>query len=669
MRTYEEEIDNHIIPWSNGGGRPTNCGPFEIEFGYVAGAQRESRLPPDEWKRLKDKLNNIGGIYVYRDRIRILPYGNSDIDWLDIEKRRTKGAAYYFFSYRRVFGAVKLTRERNGQLREKAGREGFQQDKAYRQLKDILENLFLQLAADFFRDTGDYSDIYSDRRAELKRLASARQQREKQVSTKRRKLAASLESFFERVGEGLPETELSTLRDMIKQRMDAAAKMKDPDDASTALLNAEKEANRRLFDIRESYRLVKPRGVGLSRNLQLDWNAYLAEVERLGKEFFVPFTHEVAQTLGAVAKEAKLYVDQRKRLRELIKQQAENERKLVSQEAGELKHSANDARSAALKFARDAIRELQETVSDVEMEFAHKDLAGLSEEDIEHLRYTFENRIESVGHKNTETLSKVRDMLTAISANLEQGPDIAESDIVEAMDQELQELREQTDADAELVQLGLAVAVINHEFDTAIKGVRRSLRELRPWATSNQELALLYREIRNNFDHLDGHLNLFTPLQRRLYRKAIPIKGPDINYYVRTLFEVRLKRHHIDMATTDTFLEAEIIGFPSTVYPVFVNILDNAIFWLKGIKDEKFITLDAENGAFLISNNGPAIHRRDYEAIFEQSFTRKPGGRGLGLFISRKALQKEGMDIEVVPNDHKHGVTIKIQWPKHDNVS
>lgn len=669
VRIYEEEIDDHVIPWVDGGGHLTNCGPFEIEFGYVSGMQRETRLPPDEWKRIIDKLNNIGGLYVYRDRIRILPYGNSDIDWLDIEERRTKGAGYYFFSYRRLFGAVRLTRERNGQLREKAGREGFQQDKAYRQLKDILENLFRQLAADFFRDTGAYSDIYSGRRTELERHELARRRREKQVSTKRKKLAASLESFFERVREGLPETELSTLRDIINQRMDVAAKMKNPDDASTALLDAEQEANRRLSDIRESYRLAKPRGVGLPRKLQSDWNAYLAEAERLEKEYFVPFSKEVAQTLGAVAKEAKLYVDQRRRLGELIKQQAENEKNLVSREAGELTHSADAARSAALKFARDAIRELQETVSDVEMEFAHKDLAGLSEKDIENIRYAFENRIESVGHKNTETLSKVRDMLTAISTNLQQGLDIAESDIVEAMDQELQELREQADADAELVQLGLAVAVINHEFDAAIKGVRRSLRELRPWASSNQKLGLLYQDIRNNFDHLDGHLNLFTPLQRRLYRKAISIKGPDINHYVRTLFEVRLRRHHIDMATTDAFLEAKIIGFPSTVYPVFVNILDNAIFWLKGIKDGKSITLDAENGAFLISNNGPAIHRRDYETIFEQGFTRKPGGRGLGLFISKKALQKEGMDIEVVPNDHKHGVNIKIKWPEHDAAS
>ena len=550
VRIYDEKISDHVISWGAGGGHPTRCGPFDIEFGYIAGTQRESRLPPDEHKRITDKLNNIGGLYVYRDRIRILPYGNSDLDWLNIELRRNKGAAYYFFSYRRVFGAVNLTREHNGFLREKAGREGFQQDKAYRQLKDILENLFLQLAADFFRDSGDYSEFYSGQRAELERLELARRRREKHVSTKRKNIAASLDSFFQRVNEGLPDTELSTLRAAIKQRMDTAGKMNDPDDASTALLDAEKEANRRLSEIRENYRLTKPRGVGLSRKLQRDWNAYLAEIERLEKEFFAPFSLEVAQTLGVVAKEARLYVDQRKRLGELIRQQAEDKRKLVSQEAGQVRHSANDARSAAVRFARDAIRELQETVSDVEVEFAHKDLAGLSDRDIEYVRDNFEGRIESVGRKNTETLSKVRDMLTAVSTNLAQNLEVAESDIVEVIDQELQELREQTDADAELVQLGLAVAVINHEFEAAIKGVRRSLRELRPWAGSNEGLAGIYRQIRNNFDHLDGHLNLFTPLQRRLYRKAIPIKGTDINHYVRTLFEVRLKRHRIDMNGT-----------------------------------------------------------------------------------------------------------------------
>jgi signal transduction histidine kinase len=668
VRIYEEEISDHVISWTEGQGQPTRCGPFEVEFGYVAGAQRETRLPPDQWKRITDKLNQIGGVYVYRDRIRILPYGNSDVDWLNIEERRTKSASYYFFSHRRIFGAVKLTREDNGLLREKAGREGFQQDKAYRQLKDILENMFLQLAADFFRDSGDFSEYYSDQRSELERLELARRRREKQVSTKRKNMAASLEGFFERTGAGLPETELASLRESIRQRMDAAARMKDPDEASSALLDAEREANRRLSDIRESYRLAKPRGVGLSRSLQREWNAYSAEIERLDSEVFDPFSAEVAETLGAVAKEAKLYVDQRRRLGELIREQAEVGKRAVSKEAGEVRSSADDTRSSALKFARDAIREMQETISSVESEFAQKDLAGLSETEIEHLRDRFEGQIAAVGRKNRDTLSKIRDMLTAISSNIAAGFDISDADIVEAMDQELQELREQSDTDAEMVQLGLAVAVINHEFEAAIKGVRRSLRELRPWANSNDELAGLYQDIRNNFDHLDGHLNLFTPLQRRLYRKAIPISGKDIHHYLRTLFEVRMKRHGVELKCTDRFLDSEVIAFPSTIYPVFVNIIDNALFWLKDI-DHRVVELDADDSGFLISNNGPGISQRDYSAIFEQGFTRKPGGRGLGLFISKKSLEKEGMNIVVLPKPKGEGVTMKIEWPVHDNAS
>ncbi|PHR93110.1 MAG: hypothetical protein COA78_32985, partial [Blastopirellula sp.] len=368
IKIYDEQISDHVISWTGGNGQQTRCGPFEVEFGYVAGAQRESSLPPDEWRRTTEKLNKIGGVYVYRDRIRILPYGNSDVDWLNIEERRTKSASYYFFSHRRVFGAVKLTREENSLLKEKAGREGFQQDKAYRQLKDILENLFLQLAADFFRETGDFSEYYSEQRSELERLELARRRREKQVSTKRKNIAISLEGFFDRVSEGLPEVEITSLRDSIRQRMDAAARMKNPDEASSALLDAEREANRKLSEIRESYRLVKPRGVGLSRSLQRDWNAYTADNQRLEEEVFDPFNVEVARTLGIIAKEAKLYVDQRKRLSELIKQQADSGKKLVSQEAGQVRNLANDTRSSALKFARDAIREMQETISSVEVD-------------------------------------------------------------------------------------------------------------------------------------------------------------------------------------------------------------------------------------------------------------------------------------------------------------
>jgi signal transduction histidine kinase len=70
--------------------------------------------------------------------------------------------------------------------------------------------------------------------------------------------------------------------------------------------------------------------------------------------------------------------------------------------------------------------------------------------------------------------------------------------------------------------------------------------------------------------------------------------------------------------------------------------------------------LDSDKKDFLIINNGPPVAARDRTAIFEQGFTRKPRGRGLGLFISRRALQKEGMDIKLEDSRSERGTTFRI---------
>lgn len=669
VRVYEQEHVDHVISWKESEGKPTACGPFALEFGYLQGAQRESHLAPEDWARLAAKLDNIGGLYVYRDRIRILPYGNSDVDWLDVELRRTKGAGHYFFSYRRLFGAVCLTKTANGRLQEKAGREGFQQDKAYRQFKSILENLLIQLAADFFREDKVDQKYFQLRKGELEKLELARRRREKQATTKRRTLTSALDAFFQKATQGLPLVEVNELRAQVNHKMESAIKIVNPDEASASLLLAEREAHRRLTEIRESYHVAKPRGVGLSRQLQRDWDAYCEEQERLEQEVFSPFSTEVAESLGKMAAQARVYVDQRRRLEELILQLANDKRKAVRDEAGKLRRTASDTRTAAVRAARDAIRELQTTIAEVEADFSRKDFSAMSPHAVEEVRRDFELRIEGVGRKHTETLAKVRDMLAAIAENLEQGMDVSQIEVMEAMDKDIQGFREQADTDAELVQLGLAVAVINHEFEAAIKNIRRTLRELRSWANVNEDLGPLYQEIRNNFDHLDGHLNLFTPLQRRLYRNPISIKGSEIHHYVRALFDVRLKRHGVELTATSLFLSSEVRGYPSTLYPVFVNVIDNAIFWLRTVQGERKITLDADETAFLIRNNGPVIPPRDFEAIFEQGFSRKPSGRGLGLFISKKALRKENMDITVDPTGESRGVTFRIKWPHEQDIT
>ena len=105
---YGETISDHVIPWVGGGGVSANCGPFSIDFAAFEGDSRHSTIPHEEHARLVIKAEKLGGLYIYRNGIRVLPYGDTDYDWLDIEFRRTKSAYYYYFSHRKMFGSVEI---------------------------------------------------------------------------------------------------------------------------------------------------------------------------------------------------------------------------------------------------------------------------------------------------------------------------------------------------------------------------------------------------------------------------------------------------------------------------------------------------------------------------------------------------------------------------------
>ncbi|MBF0097128.1 MAG: ATP-binding protein [Magnetococcales bacterium] len=141
---YHLSPDPYQLSWQDSDGSPTACGPFEFAFAYLQGEAKESLLPASDHALLASKLDKIGGLYIYRNGIRVLPYGASDYDWLDIEIRRSKKASYYYYSYRRIFGAIELSTTKNSRLTEKAGREGFRENEAYRQLRSILIHFFEQ---------------------------------------------------------------------------------------------------------------------------------------------------------------------------------------------------------------------------------------------------------------------------------------------------------------------------------------------------------------------------------------------------------------------------------------------------------------------------------------------------------------------------------------------
>jgi hypothetical protein len=658
---YGQEPVEHVVPWTPARGKKTECGPFKFNLAYLQGAARESIVPPDEWTRLTRKINRVGGLYIYKDGIRVLPYGNNAYDFLDIERNRNKSAAYYFFSYRRMIGVIEISQEANENLNEKAGREGFRENKAYRQFRQILMDFFVQIAADFFREGGVQADIYTTRKGELDRIERARRKREQQVTAKRKSFSESLESFFSRVELGGPQEEVSQLLKSVMQELDAAVAIRDQEQAAVRFINEESNARHALIRIRDSYKVTKPRGVGLTKQLRRDWEAYLSEAERLEAEVFSPTSLRIEEIISESAHKARLAIDRRRRFERALNDLMDDARKTTNTESRQTKETLEDVKERVLKLIRESIGEVDETMKEVLSQFARLDVSGMQEARITTTRNQMESRITSVVEHERGLLESVRDQLQRINWSRNGNGHVSDSEMTEALEEEVLALRERAEADLELTQLGTAINVINHEFGSSINAIRSNLRRLKSWADVNKDLRDLYRNIRSSFDHLDAYLTLFTPLQRRLYRTAVEISGTDIFKFLNDLFKERLQRHDIKLEATQNFRKKKLTGYPSTFYPVFVNLVDNALFWLRERPEPRIVRLDADNDAFLIIDTGPGVSRRDREIIFELGFTRKPGGRGLGLHISREVLAKAGYRLTLDDSKPGEGAIFRIE--------
>lgn len=663
LRVYEKAYVDWVFPWPGSRGRPTECGEFTVKFGYLQGEQKSSILDPETYQAMKAKTDSLGGLYVYRDGIRILPYGDHSFDWLEIEKRRTKQASYYFFSHRRMFGAVLLSRESNPDLQEKAGREGFQANTAYRQLRDILINLLLQLAAEFFRKGGTHSEAFERDQAEAQRRAVALEKLQKRSNEKRKRFGVALQTFSDRVANKLPETQIAQLRSKTQNRMQAASKIQDQDKAAASLIRAEQEAAGTLAELRKEYLRKKPSGVALTKALKSDWDAYLAESKRLEDELFTPYEREISASLGEVAKQARIYIDQRRRLDDRIRMLATERRKQLDQASQMANDSASETRRTVSSITEKARLALDETIRKIQADMNRTPLQDMDPDEVEKLRAKWEDQLTEIETRHRDGLMAARDMLSALAENLRDSDGEQPAEMMEALEERMLSLEDQADQDFEMVQLGLAVAIINHEFGAAIKQVRRSVQDLGQISRKADGLRPIYESIKTSFEHLDGHLNLFTPLQRRLYRKAIAISGKSMRNYIRDLFANRFERHKVKLEWTDSLLAAQVECFPSTLYPALINIIDNAVYWVSAVKSERVILLDATSESIVIANNGPPIEERDQQRMFERGFSRKPGGRGLGLFISARALKAEEMTLTIENPPAGFGASFHVHIP------
>ncbi|WP_240420486.1 ATP-binding protein [Paenibacillus periandrae] len=154
-------------------------GPIYLKWYFVEGNAGVSSLNKDQHRDMRGKLEEIGGIYVYRDGLRILPYGEKGNDFLHMEERRSRRAATYLFSHRRMFGFMEISKISNPYLVDKSSREGFVENSSYNYFRNVAINLLKWWALDYLgttQDEGKRNNYLNALKEEYERQEKARQQ-------------------------------------------------------------------------------------------------------------------------------------------------------------------------------------------------------------------------------------------------------------------------------------------------------------------------------------------------------------------------------------------------------------------------------------------------------------------------------------------------------------
>ena len=102
--------------------RKSSCGNFNFNFfvfDFVADKESPYYLSKQEKETIKEHR-----IYLYRDNIRVAPYGDPDNDWLEVDKWRGVGRAGDYLSNDQVVGFVDISKNGNPSLKDKTNREG-----------------------------------------------------------------------------------------------------------------------------------------------------------------------------------------------------------------------------------------------------------------------------------------------------------------------------------------------------------------------------------------------------------------------------------------------------------------------------------------------------------------------------------------------------------------
>lgn len=596
-------------------------GSFDIRVGTFEVVAKSTTLNDIQHSHFSQLSLKYGGFRVYRDGLRVMPYGRVDSDYFSIEERRSKHAGRAFWSNRRMFGRVSISRENNPNLKDKAGREGFIENRAAKLFREIVEKILIDSADRFFGTRSeDRKPIIEDIKLR-KKLEKAEQDRKKLLTKERQRIRISLRKNIKPLINLLEE--LSLLRVQLGEDSpfssveEIQSMKKNLDDSNYILqsfsLSPVPSNLGNLDDDYRQYRKFENEAKDILKELNFRINKYLSEstLKSDYEKAIDTFRSKTSSINNSVTKFAA-------KGRELLqKQQAEFD--------------------AVVKSCREAFKtSVEDALEDLKIE--RKSLSEvLTLLDDEH---------EKIEIENSQRLSP---FVTAIERTNEQID--LEGLAIYSMNESMKN-RDEIIRLHSLAQLGVSVEIIGHELEALDEQLSYALGKFNNTKLTEEQLYFLEKAN-------EAHLTLFEKIrfisQMKLSggQEKTDILGAEISKYLLTFFESKLKLNNVQLNFSDNFKKISVFDSPSRIMPVFINLINNSIYWVqrKDVK-EKLIIVDYHEESVVISDNGPGVEKDDMEQLFTLFFTRRQnGGRGVGLYLSMQNLLASGHKIRYETRD------------------
>lgn len=593
----------------------SKVGPFHLRLGTFEIDKKNSSLPPSIYDRLYEQAEKYAGFMVYRNGLRVMPYGREDNDFFEIEKRRTLHAGREFWSNRRTFGRVAITRESNPNLKDKAGREGIIDNKSAKVFRDLVIEILRTTARRYFGTDADVRKqilpgIKQDRAKE-----KALEAEKKIKARKRKEFGKNLKEF---------SISLSHLLGKLDQYKEQSRREKLPD-TETELLEIRDHLTEANNLFRELNVGPPPGNLGSLEEAYTDYRRKSTQI----KEMLVQLNDTVVR---------KLEILKPKSPRDVAYSELSRNAVFIQNRLRKWSHETKEILNSEIRRLADLV--------DGRNKHYHSEMLPLLD-DLENDRISLTKALDAFDKERDKQDRENAELFEPYISTLKSLQDSIDIEtLVSFSMKESTEVRQELDRLNALAQLGITVEIIGHEIEGLEMTITRGLRDM----PEDVQKSSAYAAVKTAHSTLVDRLRFLSPLKLSGEKIKTWISGDKIVQYIIDFFGERLVRSGISFVATPSFRSFSIYENFPRIYPVFINLINNAVYWVAFSKDiEKKILLDVSNNKVIISDNGPGVEEEDFKHLFSLFFTRKVrGGRGVGLYLCRSNLASGGHTIHYV---------------------